>query len=339
MPSVRRVKWAKFRVTVVSLVAVIILGVLLYLLAGGMIFHEKATLYLYVPDATGLYAGLPVRVDGIDVGKVRSVALSGSAEPNRVVRVAMTIERGQLANIPADSNAQISADTMVGDKFVDVSSGTSPNRIRPDGEIIFQAQPDLMRSLDLRQFDQQLRIIDATMRDIEEARSPVGQFIMGREMYDDLRRRIDELERGFRQAIDTTRAVGQAIYSDELFRSIHDPLAQLDQTLALIDSGQGPAGRLLRDTAQYQELLAGTQNLRRSIAGLRAAEFFQSDALYTDLSRSVTSLIRSVDDFNADPLMSTTEMSDNLNGFARELQDTVRDFRGDPRKYLRIKVF
>jgi len=339
MPSVRRVNWAKFRVTVVSLVAVIILGVLFYLLAGGMIFQDKATLYLYVPDATGLYAGLPVRVDGIDVGKVRSVALSGSAEPNRVVRVAMTIERGQLANIPVDSNAQINADTMVGDKFVDVSSGTSPNRIRPDGEIIFQAQPDLMRSLDLRQFDQQLRIIDATMRDIEEGRSQVGQFIMGRTMYDDLRRRIGELESGFHHAIDTTSVVGRAIYSDELVRQIQDPLAKLDQALALIESGQGPAGRMLRDSAQYQRLLAGIQDVRHSIAGLRAAEFFQSDALYTDLSRRLASLIRSVDDFNADPLMSTTEMYDNLNGFARELQDTVRDFRGDPRKYLRIKVF
>jgi len=78
-------------------------------------------------------------VDGIGVGKVRSVALSGSSEPNRVVKVTMTVERGRLASIPDDSTAQAASETMIGDKFVDISSGTSSRFISPGGEIGFRA--------------------------------------------------------------------------------------------------------------------------------------------------------------------------------------------------------
>jgi ABC-type transporter Mla subunit MlaD len=88
MRSRQRVKWAQLRSFSVCLVALAILGVLLYLLTGGTMFTEKTALFLYVPDATGVGEGSPVRVNGILVGKVDSVALSGSATSSSISRVA-----------------------------------------------------------------------------------------------------------------------------------------------------------------------------------------------------------------------------------------------------------
>ena len=88
--------WAKFRASAVILAALLILGTLVYLLTGGTFLEAKAQIYLYLPDATGIAAGSPVRVDGISVGKVRLVELSGSNEPNRVVKVTMTVDRDRL---------------------------------------------------------------------------------------------------------------------------------------------------------------------------------------------------------------------------------------------------
>src|ERR1039458_6891594 len=135
MPSARQVRWAKFRVLTVCVAALVILSTLAYLLTGGSLFTERATMYLYIPDATGLGPGAPVRVDGIGVGKVRSVALSGSSDPGRVVKVTIKAERDRLAQIPVDSFAQLSADTLVGDMFVDVTSGRSASHIQPNDEI------------------------------------------------------------------------------------------------------------------------------------------------------------------------------------------------------------
>src|SRR5579871_1716365 len=99
MPA-RGVTWARFRVTVVAITALAILSVLVYLLTGGTLLTEKITLYLYIPDATGLDSSSLVRVNGIDVGKVDKVDLSGSSEPNRVVRLTLKIENEKLADIP-----------------------------------------------------------------------------------------------------------------------------------------------------------------------------------------------------------------------------------------------
>jgi len=70
MPHARGALWARFRVTVAALVAAAILSVIVYLLTGGTLLQEKTTLYLYMPDATGLGTGTPVRVNGTTVGKV-----------------------------------------------------------------------------------------------------------------------------------------------------------------------------------------------------------------------------------------------------------------------------
>src|ERR1051325_8958962 len=103
MPSPQRVAWAKFRVAAACLAATMIVSTLVYLLTGGTLLQEKATLILYVSDATGLIANAAVRVDGIVVGKVASVDLSGSNQPDRVIRVTMRVRREQLATIPTDS--------------------------------------------------------------------------------------------------------------------------------------------------------------------------------------------------------------------------------------------
>jgi phospholipid/cholesterol/gamma-HCH transport system substrate-binding protein len=339
VPSERHIRWAKFRVLTVCAAALVILSVLAYLLTGGSLLTQRATMYLYIPDATGLESGAPVRVDGIGVGKVRSVSLSGSSQPNRVVKVTMTVERSRLASIPDDSTAQLASETMIGDKFVDITSGTSRRYVSPGGEVVFKGSPELLKTEDIAQFEKQLKTIDAVLDDIEQGRSDLGQFVMGDQMYRDLRKRFAQIESGIRAAASTTSDVGRELHTDLLYRQISQPLLELDGNLARLQSGQGGAGQLLRDSARYDKLRSDLEGLRRSIADLRAADLMRSDTLYADWNRRVLSLIESVDAFNSDPAMATSQAYDNLNGFARELQDTMRDFRQNPRKFMRMKVF
>ena len=339
MPSVRRVNWAKFRVSVVCSVALLILLTLIYLLTGGQLLQPKATVYMFVRDATGLIAGSPVRVDGIGVGKVSSVSLTGSREPSRAIKVTITIEREHLASIPVDSFAQLSTDTLIGDKFVDITSGKDRNHIAASGEIRFKDQPDMMKSLDLTEFQKQLRIVDATLTDIEQGKGLVGQFVLGEEVYDTLLKKIGEFQKEIRTVSDANSSLGQALYTDEMYHQVSDPLVELERNLALIQSGQGTAGQLFRGTAQYEQLRSGAGDLLHSLSGLRANDFMRSDAQYADWNRMVMSMIQSVDEMNANPLLNRTDAYENLNGFAKELRGTVKEFREHPGKFLRLKVF
>ena len=338
MPEVLHVQWARVRVSVVVAVALTILGTLLYLLTGGTMFKEKSTLYLYVPDATGIGPDSPAEVDGITVGKVTNVRLSGSTDPNRVVRVAISVERSVLQSIPAESFAQLSVASPVGDKFVDITSHGSGIRL-PNTEITFRAEPDIFKTLDLTGLEQQLRDVDRILDDLETGRSPLGQFVQGRQMYDDLRKRFSQMEADVRKAASTTSNVGQALYTDKVYQRLRAPIQSLDLALAKLQSGQDSMGRMLRSTEDYENARAMIVDIRRGVDGIRSSAFFQSDEMYTGWNRTVTSLIQAVDTVNANPMFATSQVYDNLNGAAAELQKGLREFRQDPKKYLRLKVF
>ena len=339
MPSALRVRWAKFRVASICLVALLILMTLFYLLTGGTILEQKAHLYVYIPDATGLGPDSPVRVDGIGVGTVDWVAFSGSSDLARIIRVRMTIERERLPSITADSLAQISNDTLIGDKFVDITTGKAPGHVPEDGEIHFKAQPDLMRSVDLTDFERQLRLVDATLDDLERARTPLGKFVQGDQVYASLRRRMTELQNTLKRATGTTALLGGMVYSDALYQKFRAPLVQMEQTLDRLQSGQGGMGHFLRDPAQYQQLRGMLQDLRNSIADVRAADLVKSDDAYLGWTRTVTSLAAQVDRFNASPALNGLDLYETWNGAAQEMQKTLKDFRQNPRKYLRLKLF
>ena len=326
--------------SVLTTAALAILLTLFYLLTGGTLLEQKATIYLYVPDATGLDKDAPVQVNGIDVGKVAKVELSGETVPNRIVKIIMTVERERLESITADAVAEISSDSLIGDKYVAITSKTSTAaRIPPNGEIRLKPSSELAKSLDLPQFEAQLRSIDALLADIEQGKSTVGQFVFGDQIYTSLLGSVGKIENAFHAAVSSTSVLGQALYTDQLYQQIAGPMVKLDQTLAQMQSGQGSVGPLLRDTAQYESALKQVQDLRASISQAGAGEWMQSDRMYRDWDHTIVSFIQQVDRMNADPLMDSTAVYEGLNGVVRETGNTVKNFRSDPRKYLRLKLF
>lgn len=324
---------------VAAVAAGAILSVLVYLLTGGTLLQQKVTLYLYIPDATGLSTSTAVRVNGIDVGKVSLVQFSGSTQPNRIVRLTLNVQQEHLPDFPVDSFAQISSNGAVGEKYVDVTQGKSADRVRAGGEILYKPQPDLVKTLDLEQFVKQLRSVDATLADIEQGKGAIGQLVVGNEIYNDLNTFFRDMNIGFRAAVSPTVSFGHLVSSDEAFRKIHDPLAELDDRLGRIQAGQGPLGRMLREDGQYNYYRDQAAGLRRSIADFRAQKFLASDELYSEWERNLGAFIRKVDEVNTSRMFSSSMDYDNLTGLARQLRDTLRDLRHDPKKYLRIQLF
>ena len=339
MPSAERVNWAKFRVLAVAVAALLILGTISYLLTGGTLLQPKATLYLYLDDATGLQRGSPVRVDGIGVGKVDLVELSGSADPQRVVRVSMKVERDRLASITEDSTAQLTSDTPIGDKFVDITSGTSAQRLVPGAEIRYKGSPELMKSIDLTQFEKQVRSVEKLLDDIEQGRTPLGQFVAGDQFYNELRDKIKGLQDKIHAAGQATSAVGQALTTDAPYRRVMASLQELDQGLAKLQSGQTGLGQMLRDTQQYESARAQIGDLRRSIGSIRNAEMMRSADAHEGWIKQVNTIMQTVEEFNASPLLTSSAAYDNFNGMAKELQGSLKEFRENPRKFLRVKIF
>lgn len=338
MPTARQVSWAKIRITAVAVAAIAILSVLVYLLSGGTLFEEKSTLFLYVPDATGLSPSSVVRVNGVEVGKVKSISLSGSSQPNRVVRVTLVMERPFLASIPADAFAQINSDTAVGDRFVDIDKTQSKTTVplQDNAEIAFKPQQDLLKTLDIQQFADQLHSIEALLDDLEQGRNAAGQLLLSDALYVNIQQGLGDFKRQIEKVASKTNPVGSMLYTDQFYRQIREPLLLLDRRLSDIQAGKGQLAELLTQNVQFARLRNELISFRLPIENLNKGAFIASDQMYAGWSRGLTSLIQDVEAFNTNPLMTSSELYDSLNGFASELRDQVKEFRQDPRKFLRI---
>src|SRR5208337_837033 len=131
-----KASWARLKVGILALFAMAILAVLIFLITGNTnLFESQAVIYTYMADAAALTDGAPVNLDGIPIGKVTVIRLSGSKDPLRLVRIDMQIPVRQLKNIPSDSLASISSANVLGTKYINIKSGKSTTSVSSGEEL------------------------------------------------------------------------------------------------------------------------------------------------------------------------------------------------------------
>src|SRR5258708_38393378 len=136
MGTPQRISLSKLRVGIMATLAMIIAGTLIFLLTGkGNLFQRTFEAVTFMDDSSGMSEGAPVRLNGIPAGSIDRLELSNSKDPQRVVRIVMTIPEDMRVQIPDDSTARISASNLLGDKFINITKGSSPNPVKPGAEI------------------------------------------------------------------------------------------------------------------------------------------------------------------------------------------------------------
>src|SRR6266850_4892789 len=144
MADPKKVSFAQPRV--VALVATAIVAVLIFLLIGQKsIFTHTFELHTFVSVSSGMTDGAPVRVNGILVGSVDKLKLSGQKDPQRIVEIDMTIEYRKISptDIPKDSMARIAASNLLGGKFINIAKGVSAQHVQPGDEVRSAANQDI----------------------------------------------------------------------------------------------------------------------------------------------------------------------------------------------------
>src|ERR1700691_2599861 len=71
MPSQEKKRWAQLRVGLLATGALIILAVLVFVLTSSHGFFKRRTeIYTYLDDSAAVAIGSPVRLNGIDIGRI-----------------------------------------------------------------------------------------------------------------------------------------------------------------------------------------------------------------------------------------------------------------------------
>src|SRR5438270_4064474 len=141
-------KGREIRVGLVILAAIVVLAGGIFLIGSkNNLFSHKTRYYVEFNSVSGLKPGSPVQLDGVDVGAIEKVVLSENPQ-KKDIRVWIRIEDDYAARLrgPADRKTLIKDQTpslariktlgLLGDKYIDINSGSPAYPpIEEEGEI------------------------------------------------------------------------------------------------------------------------------------------------------------------------------------------------------------
>jgi phospholipid/cholesterol/gamma-HCH transport system substrate-binding protein len=229
---------------------------------------------------SGLKNGSSVRFNGISVGKVDEIDIQGT---NKVL-VVMRLEKSVQKYIKKDSKVSVSSEGLVGNKVVEITSGTVQSPSVEDNEVISSIKPvdvqDIIGSL--KESSENASNITKDLSEItariNRGEGTIGQLVNNESLY----RGIDSTFRSF------------ALYSGELnvvfgkitntvdnvskdmdllthqVRSITGDIAEITRKM---NSSESIVGTLLTDTVFANNLKAVIRNANMTTKNLESGSF------------------------------------------------------------------
>jgi len=354
MPTQNKASWARLRVGILALAGMTILAVLIFLITGHTnLFESEAHIYTYMSDAAALTTGAPVNLNGIPIGTVKAIALSGSKDPRRLVRIEMELAQSQLKSIPVDSVASISAANVLGTKYINIKSGMSENTIGPGQEVPSLNTQDFDNLVQqgysvLTALQGTVERVDKIIGIVESGKGSIGKLLVDDTLYTHVLQIVDEVKQLADVLNSDQGTFGQLIYHREVYDDLRKSLSRADSLLQGLQEGQGTAGALLKDRKLYDEAQQTVAALHKVVDDLNAGQgtagkLLKSDDLHNQLKDTLAKIDQVLDKVNSGQgtigqLLVNQQLYDNLNGATAEMHGLMKDFRSNPKKFLRIKL-
>lgn len=284
---------AKVGLLVLVALAVFVAGVFL-IGDRQQLFSRKALYTIHLTQTGGLARGSGVQLSGVNVGQVTGVIL-----PEDVTELQITIEiavdRRFAARIREDSQATVRTLGLLGDKYVEIRSGSPDSPQIPIGGKIPAAAPTDVEELLSTGEDVAANVaaVSASLRTIlarlERGEGIVGELTSGGEEGDQqrasLRSTLESIESLLRKIDEGHGTVGRLFNDDTLALRVESIVGRLETTVEAFESGEGILPSLLHDAetkARFDRVLAELETTTGEI-GTTVAELREGEGLLKKL--------------------------------------------------------
>lgn len=313
------------RVGLLVLGAVVVLAAGIFLIGErNNLFQRKNRYFVEFQGVSGLKPGNPVQLNGVDVGTVEQVILPEDPN-NEFIRVWISVDRSYAGRIRApaapvrkeakpQSVARIKTLGLLGDKYVEITSGSPEYPVIPSDGQIPSATPTNVDALLASGEDVMDNVVEisASLSTIL-GRMERGEGLLGQLTSDTAEgQRMQESILG---TFETVQRIAEKVESGDgpLPRLINDramadrlaaSLDRFESILAKAEGGEGLLPGLLNDPgakARFDDTLATLNQVAKDVQGL-TADLESSEALLPRLlkderyGREVTEEIRSIVD-------------------------------------------
>ena len=359
MPVSSKAKWSQLRVGVMAAFALALLGILVFLLAGtNTFFKSTSDIYTYFDDSAAIAVAAQVTLNGITVGKVTHVDLSGSSQPGKIIKVTMQIEDKYLDAIPTDSLAVITAGNLLGAKYINIKKGHGTQMVAKGGEVPSQN----LTTIDdfVQQGNTALTALQGivTKAGVIVDQVQAGKGTIGMLLVDDtIAKKLtsasieaDKLIKTLNAVVDSDQnSVGKLLHDNgALYGDVRASMAKIDGLMDDIQKGDGTVGKLMKDPSVYNESLKTIADLRKILAGIDSGEgdigkLLHSDELHQEIKSTMSRIDTMLDKINKGEgtlgqLLNNPSLYESIDGTTREVHSLLKDFRANPKKFLTIQL-
>ncbi len=182
----------------------------------GMGTNNARTVTIDMPSATGLRVNSQLRYAGAPVGKINSIEPipwdQRGEDSSLAIRVTAVIT-SDMPELKTDSSASITADTLLAEKFLDLSPGSASAPVLADGQAIRASQvatfDDLTRS-GLELLDELNEVVASLKGDYPDISDKIGSLLNNADNLaqdaESLIKRLDQILEDNEGDIDTSLA-------------------------------------------------------------------------------------------------------------------------------------
>ena len=343
MPRTRSLAWSELKIGVLTIAAIVIGAVTIFLVMGGKgFFWQRYTLKTRFENVAGLKPGSPVRVAGKEVGSVTGVEFAGEQ-----VDVVFEVNKGVRDRITSGSVAKLGSVSLLGEGAVDITASTRGTPVSEWGYV--PAGRPLPQFSDLADTaGQSIDEITSLVRDARIGKGTVGKLMTDDRLYAELHQFVataGELARSIRQGRGT---VGKLVNDRKAADALEASLKNIETMTSEINSGRGSLGKLVKDDRFAESLNGATANLRDLTGRLNrgegtAGKLITDATLFNRLNSVADRFDQLVTKLNegqgtAGQLLKDKQLYENMNAAVSDLRSLVADIRKDPKKFLNVKV-
>lgn len=358
MAQRKSLAWAELRVGLVVIVSFVLLGLAIFYIGGETSFFVRHyTVTAYFASANGLRNGAEVWLEGVPIGTVQRVAISGVADPNRAVQATLQLNQQYQNIIRTDSEVTIGTTGLLGDEHVDITRGSAAGKIVQDGGTLQGIEVGGIKKIitGTNEFIENLDVLSAQVKKVSDqiqgGQGTLGRFLTDTSVFDNMNATIKE---GYQLVHDVRTGngtIGQLISNDETLQKINDTLDRVNDIVKKTDSGQSTLGKFVNDTEAWDRFVSVEKRLESTMDRIDRGEGTLGKFLHDEAIANQTSeaLKRANDLMNAaqngdgtlGKLIKDPTLYNSFNQTTSEILKLLYDFRQDPKKFLTVnfKIF
>lgn len=304
------------------LTALILLAVIIELVEDWDPFRSQFAYHTYFESAVGLKVGDPVRMAGVEVGKIESIRIDGLK-----VRVDFMVD--ESTEIRTDSIARVRQMNLLGGQFLGLDFGSLSEAILPPGAKIISEEGTNIDQLVTRLDKNQQELfgkVDSIVGKIDRGEGMLGMMLNDNELAANLKTSVDSLSRiatslsdsnlvdDLSETIDNLSAItddlrngqgtlGRLLSDDDLYENVNKAFDDLAAISKKIKDGEGTLGKMLNDDQVYDDLQKSLANLRSISDKIEAGEgtlgkLVNDPDLYHDAKTTINKIEKAADGLN-----------------------------------------